>query len=219
MPRKKQIRFELIRSMPNVIEVYKPFYNTIKGNWSEFFGNENPIVLELGCGYGDYTNGLAALNSNTNYIGIDIKGDRIWAGANFAQENKLTNVAFLQTEIYDLLKFFGANEVSEIWITFPDPQLEKPRKRLTNHVYLSIYKQVLWANGIIYLKTDSQELFDFTLQTLHEQNLHPKEVTQNLYDSKILNAELEIKTGFEKVYLEQGKTIKYLSFGIWEVFI
>jgi tRNA (guanine-N7-)-methyltransferase len=212
MPRKKQIKFQLIRSMPNVIEIHKPIFGSIRGNWSGFFGNNNPIILELGCGYGEYTNGLAAINFDKNYVGIDIKGERIWAGANHALENKLNNVAFLQTEIYNLPKFFETNEVSEIWITFPDPQLEKPRKRITNQTYLNNYKQILNSSGLVHLKTDSEMLFDYTLETMQKLNLKPLEITRDLYNSTLQNLHQGIKTGFEKVYLEEGIKIKYLSF-------
>jgi tRNA (guanine-N7-)-methyltransferase len=212
MPRKKQIKFELIRSMPNVVEEYKPIYTQIKGKWQEFFGNDIPIILELGCGYGEYSNGLATVNLDKNYIGVDIKGERIWAGANFAVENKLNNVAFLQTEIYNLPKFFETNEVSEIWITFPDPQLEKPQKRLTNQTYFGIYKQILQLKGLVHLKTDSDKMFDFTLETIQELNLQALDSTRDLYNSPLQNLHHGIKTGFEKVYLEQGVKIKYLSF-------
>jgi tRNA (guanine-N7-)-methyltransferase len=211
MPRKKQIKFQLIRSMPNVIEIHKPIFGSIRGNWSGFFGNNNPIILELGCGYGEYTNGLAAINFDKNYVGVDIKGERIWAGANHALENKLNNVAFLQTEIYNLPKFFEINEVSEIWVTFPDPQVEKPRKRITNQTYLNVYKQILDKQGLIHLKTDSEMLFDYMLETMQELNLKPLEITRDLYNSTLQNLHQGIKTGFEKVYLEKGIKIKYLS--------
>jgi tRNA (guanine-N7-)-methyltransferase len=214
MPRKKQIKFELIRTMPNVVEIHKPIFNNIKGKWSEFFCNGNPIVLELGCGYGEYTNGLAKINPNTNYIGIDIKGERIWSGASVAEGLSLQNVAFLQTEIYNLPQFFAPSEVSEIWVTFPDPQLEKPRKRITNQIYLNIYRQILKPNGIIHLKTDSNLLFDFTLQTLQELNLEIINSTRDLYNSDIKNLHYGITTGFEKVYLKRGIKIKYFSFKI-----
>jgi tRNA (guanine-N7-)-methyltransferase len=212
MPRKKQIKFEQIRTMPNVVEIHKPIYTNIKGKWSEFFSNDKPIVLELGCGYGEYTNGMALVNPNINHIGVDIKGERIWAGADFGSRNKLTNVAFLQTEIYNLPKFFETSEVSEIWITFPDPQLEKPRKRLTNKIYLEIYKQFLKANEIVHLKTDSDLLFDFTLETINQFGLEPLQLTQDLYNTDLQKLHHGIKTGFEKVYLERGVKIKYLSF-------
>jgi tRNA (guanine-N7-)-methyltransferase len=214
MPRKKQIKFQLIRSMPNVVEEHKPIYTQIKGKWKEFFGNGNPIILELGCGYGEYTNGLAALNKDKNYIGIDLKGERIWAGASVAESLSLQNVAFLQTEIYNLPQFFQANEVNEIWITFPDPQLEKPRKRITNEIYFNIYKQILDTQGLVHLKTDSEMLFDYTLETMQELNLKPLEITRNLYNSALQNLHQGIKTGFEKVYLDQSFKIKYLSFKI-----
>jgi tRNA (guanine-N7-)-methyltransferase len=214
MPRKKQIKFQLIRSMTNVVEIHQPIFSSVKGKWSEFFGNDNPIVVELGCGYGEYTNGLAQEFPNNNYIGVDIKGERIWAGANFAIENKLDNVAFLQTEIYNLANFFETNEASEIWITFPDPQIEKPRKRLTNKLYLEIYKRILKPTGIIHLKTDSDLIFDFTLKVMQELNIDPTNLTRNLYSSALQNLHHGIQTGFEKVYLHKGVKIKYLSFSV-----
>jgi tRNA (guanine-N7-)-methyltransferase len=214
MPRKKLVKFLEIRTMPNVVELYKPIYKSIKGKWSQFFGNSNPVALELGCGYGEYTTGLAKEFANNNYVGIDIKSDRLWAGANFATVNKLDNVAFLQTEIYNLQSFFEAREVSQIWITFPDPQLEKPRKRLTSKLYLEIYKKFLKPHGLIHLKTDSDLFFDFTLQTLEELEIQPIDLTTDLYNSPLQNIHQGIKTGFEKVYLHRGKKIKYLSFRI-----
>jgi tRNA (guanine-N7-)-methyltransferase len=212
MPRKKLIKFELIRSMPNVVEIHKPIFDNIKGKWCELFGNKNLIVLELGCGYGEYTNGLAAINSDQNYIGIDIKGERIWAGASVAEDLSLQNVAFLQTEIYNLPKFFDPNEVSEIWITFPDPQIEKSRKRLTNKTYLDIYKKILKPDGIVHLKTDSDLMFDYTLEIMQESGLKLVGFTHDLYNSELQKFHHGIKTGFEKVYLNKGKKIKYVQF-------
>ena len=212
MSRKKLSKFLAIRKMLNVIESHKSIYNNIKGKWHEFFGNNNPIILELGCGYGDYTIGLANKFTDKNYIGIDIKGERLWAGADLALKNKLSNVVFLQSEIYNLQYFFRAGEVSEIWITFPDPQKEKPTKRLTTSIYLNIYKQVLKSNGAIHLKTDSDLIFDYTLDVLDNFNIKDLIFTKNLYNSEFKALHQGIKTGFEKVYLEQGKTIKYLSF-------
>jgi tRNA (guanine-N7-)-methyltransferase len=212
MPRKKQIKFEQIRSMPNMVEIHKPIFDSVKGNWSEFFGNDNPIVLELGCGYGEYTNGLAALNPDKNYIGVDVKGERIWAGASAAESLSLQNVAFLQTEIYNLPEFFAQNEVGEIWITFPDPQLEKPRKRLTNKIYIEIYKQILKAFGLVHLKTDSDMLFDYTLETIQELGIKNLYFTKDLYNSELKIVHHGIQTGFEKKYLTRGIKIKYLQF-------
>ena len=212
MPRKKQVKFLEIRLMPNVIEIHKPIYNNIKGKWHQFFGNNNPIILELGCGYGEYTTGLANKFIDKNYVGIDVKGERLWAGANLALTNNLSNVAFLQTEIYNLPNFFETNEVSEIWITFPDPQKEKPTKRLTCKTYLDIYKKFLKSNGAIHLKTDSDLIFDYTLEVLDNFNIKDLIFTKDLYNSEFKALHHDITTGFEKVYLEQGVKIKYLSF-------
>lgn len=185
----------------------------LKGKWhSDFFGNDNPIVLELGCGKGEYTVGLARRFRDKNYIGIDIKGARMWTGACQAREEKLGNVAFLRTNIELLPHFFSPGEVAEIWITFPDPQMKKTRKRLTSTRFLELYREVLAPAGIVHLKTDSPFLYTYT-RLLVELNRLPAMVdTDDLYHSDYVSEILDIKTFYERQWLERGLTIKYISF-------
>lgn len=186
----------------------------LKGKWNkEFFKNDNPIVLELGCGKGEYTVGLAKKYPNKNFIGIDIKGARLWRGCKTSNEDKMTNVAFVRTHIQMIESYFAQNEVSEIWITFPDPQLKKPNKRLTCERFLSLYKNILKSEGIVHLKTDSQELYEFT----KDEVLIPtkREIlynTNDLYNSDFKEDVIEIQTFYETMYLKIGKPITYLKF-------
>lgn len=188
------------------------------GKWhSEFFHNTNPIVLELGCGKGEYTVGLAKKFPDKNFIGLDIKGARMWSGATQARDEGLTNVAFLRTHIELIDKFFASGEVDEIWITFPDPQMKKVRKRLTSTRFLELYRNILRPGGTIHLKTDSPFLFTYT-RLLVESNpeaLPLKVCTDDLYakPDKVDDI-LDIKTHYERQWLERGLTIKYLSFGL-----
>ena len=186
----------------------------LKGKWNkEFFKNDNPIVLELGCGKGEYTVGLAKKYPNKNFIGIDIKGARLWRGCKTSNEDKMTNVAFVRTHIQMIESYFAQNEVSEIWITFPDPQLKKPNKRLTCERFISLYKNILKSEGIVHLKTDSQELYEFT----KDEVLIPtkREIlynTNDLYNSDFKEDVIEIQTFYEAMYLKIGKPITYLKF-------
>lgn len=185
----------------------------LKGCWSEkFFGNSHPIVLELGCGKGEYTVELAKKNPEKNFIGVDIKGARMWTGAKAAVEENLTNVAFLRTGISFLDYFFATNEVDEIWITFPDPQMKKVKKRLTSTTFLAIYRSILSSQGIIHLKTDSLFLYTYTSELIKLNNLPVLAQTDDLYDSEIRNFELSIKTYYERQWLARGITIKYIAF-------
>lgn len=186
----------------------------LKGAWKqEFFHNDNPIVLELGCGKGEYTVGQAMRNPNKNYIGIDIKGARMWTGAKLSQENNLSNVAFVRTDIHHLNHFFAQNEVDEIWITFPDPQMKKCRKRLTSTLFLNIYRQVMPDNGIIHLKTDSNFLYTYTDALVGLNNLEVVVNTNDLYASEWgTQSPLDLKTYYEQQWLARGITIKYLAF-------
>lgn len=186
----------------------------LKGKWNElFFKNDNPIVLELGCGKGEYTVGLAKKYPNKNFIGIDIKGARLWRGCKTSNEDKMTNVAFVRTHIQMIESYFAENEVSEIWITFPDPQLKKPNKRLTCERFLKLYKNILKQEGIVHLKTDSQELYEYT----KDEVLIPskREIlynTNDLYNSDFKEDVIEIQTFYEAMYLKIGKPITYLKF-------
>lgn len=185
----------------------------LKGNWKkDFFKNDNPIVLELGCGKGEYAVGLARRFPDKNYIGVDIKGARMWTGAKAAVKEGISNVAFLRTNIELIDRFFEAGEVSEIWITFPDPQMKKVRKRLTSTRFLELYRNILIANGIMHLKTDSPFLYTYT-DALVKLNELPVEVnTADLYNSNIVDDILEIKTFYEQQWLDRGLSIKYIKF-------
>lgn len=185
----------------------------LKGAWGgEYFKNDNPIVLELGCGKGEYAVGLARKYPDKNFIGIDIKGARMWTGAGQATRQGLKNVAFLRTNIELLPHFFAPGEVAEIWITFPDPQMKKVRKRLTSTRFLELYRQVLVENGLVHLKTDSPFLYTYT-HLLAELNQLPAVVdTNDLYHSDYVSDILEIKTFYEQQWLDRGLTIKYISF-------
>jgi len=213
-------RFIENESFDNVIQPSRDdlikFNFVFRGKWKKkVFKNSNPIVLELGCGKGEYTINLAKLNPNKNYIGIDIKGARFWRGAKTATEEKLENVFFLRTQI-ELLDFiFEKNEIDEIWLTFPDPQIKFQRRkhRLTNTKFLSIYKNILNDSGIIHLKTDSEFLHGYTLGKLEEMSINPIFSNHDIYKNS--NAPVEatqIQTHYEKIYLNEGKKITYLNF-------
>ena len=190
---------------------HEPF--PMKGKWNEqYFGNENPIVLELGCGKGEYTVGLGKRFPEKNYIGIDVKGARMWTGAKEAESSGMTNVAFLRTSIELLSQFFAPGEVSEIWITFPDPQMKKVRKRVTSTRFLELYRQVMIANGIVHLKTDSPFLYTYTDALVKCNQLPVITNVNDLYHSGIADDILEIKTYYEQQWLSRGLTIKYISF-------
>ena len=184
------------------------------GHWRDtYFHNDHPIVLELGCGRGEYTVGLAQRDPNKNYIGIDIKGARMWAGAKQAELAGMTNVAFLRTNIEMLTNFFAPNEVDEIWITFPDPQMKKATKRLTATYFMQRYRQLLKPNGLIHLKTDSPFLYTYT-QAMIKENHYPILVdTDDLYQA-LPSSSIEearcLQTHYEKQWLDRGLTIKYL---------
>ena len=197
---------------PSFDEVFKKDYK-LKGKWGdEFFGNHKPLILELGCGKGEYTVGLARNNPDANFIGIDIKGARMWRGAKTALENNMKNVGFVRTRIGLINSFFGNNEVSEIWITFPDPQPKKYYKRLTSTRFLGYYQKFIKNNGFINLKTDSAELYAYTKKLINLNNIDLVTDTDNLYNSDLVDETLSIKTFYEQQWLEQGKPIHYLRF-------
>ncbi|HEX2934651.1 MAG TPA: tRNA (guanosine(46)-N7)-methyltransferase TrmB [Bacteroidales bacterium] len=199
---------------PTLQEVLNKDYS-LKGNWnSQFFGNNNPIVLELGCGKGEYTVGLSKRFPDKNFIGIDIKGARIWRGAKTAVEENLTNVGFLRTRIEHILSFFAPNEISEIWITFPDPQEKRIRakKRLTSSRFLPMYQQFLKTDGIIHLKTDNQILYDYTYRLCLHNEIDIIKSTSNLYETETDVNLLSIQTFYESQYLAKGVPIKYIQF-------
>ena len=216
MAKNKLQRFSEIRNFNNVIEInYDDIFNNKKaGCWQkDIFKNNNPIVLELACGKGEYTIGLAKKNPNKNYIGIDIKGERIWKGAKDAIDLNLDNVRFLRTRIEHLNLVLSENEVSEIWITFPDPFLKKSksRKRLTSLRFLEIYKQILSKKSFIHLKTDSQELYEYTLDVLVKNKLRILENLNDITKNKKIR-DLDIKTYYEKKFNLMVKSITYIKF-------
>ena len=190
-------------------------YNTdTKGNWHAIFGNGNPIVLELACGKGDYTVGLAKRNPGINYVGVDIKGNRLWRGAKTATDEGLSNVRFLRIQIDFIEKHFAENEVSHIWITFPDPQPAKARKRLASSRFLAHYRNICKKDAQIHLKTDSDLFYESTLETIQEEGLTLLENIQNVYTQPCAAELKEIQTFYENMWLKEGRTIKFLRFGL-----
>ncbi len=184
-----------------------------KGKWkNDFFHNDNPITLELGCGKGEYTVELARQYPERNFIGIDIKGARMWTGASQAESEQLGNVAFLRTDIELLERFFNHSEVDEIWITFPDPQMQKCRRRLISSRFLELYRKVSRAGAQIRLKTDSPFLYAYTSRLLRENKLEVAADTADLYAEEGLEEVKSVKTFYERQWLARGKTIKYVSF-------
>lgn len=191
----------------------------LRGCWhDEVFHNQNPIVLELGCGRGEYTVGLARTNPDVNYIGVDIKGARMWTGATEAEREGLKNVAFLRTNIEIIDHFFAPGEVSEVWLTFSDPQMKKVTKRLTSTWFINRYRNILTPEGIVHLKTDSNFLYTYTEEMLKANDVTPLTATRNLYgaseDDNLLTAARSIQTYYESMWRERGIDIKYMAFGI-----
>lgn len=202
---------------------FQPYYHELmagfplKGKWhQDFFKNDYPIVLELGCGKGEYTYGLARKYPDKNFIGIDLKGARMWKGATAANEDGLQNVAFVRTRIEQILHFFGPNEVSEIWLTFSDPQPKYERRRLSSPRFLNLYREILKPNAIIHIKTDNRELFDYTLEVIEFFNLPLHYSTKDLYQSNYEGDAPQIQTYYEKKYLEEGIPINYAQFSLNE---
>jgi len=212
MAHKKLIRFAQLETFDNVLQ----FPKNINGKWREFFKNENSIILELACGKGEYAIGLGMLYPQKNFVGIDIKGNRIWVGAKKAIENKLHNVAFLRTQIDQVNDYFSKDEVSEIWITFPDPQLRKSKakKRLTHPKFLRLYQQFLKQGGCIHLKTDSPNLYDFTKTVINLYGCILLKDHENLYADETITDELKIKTHYESLDIAQSNRIHYLCFSL-----
>jgi len=210
MAHKKLIRFAELETFDNVLQ----FPKNIRGKWRAFFKNENPIILELACGKGEYAVGLGMLYHQKNFIGIDIKGNRIWVGAKKALENKLHNVAFLRTQIDQVNEYFLKDEVNEIWITFPDPQLRKSKakKRLTHPKFLRLYQQFLKQEGHIHLKTDSPDLYNFTKSVIKLYDLELLADYNDVYAMPHLNNELKIKTHYEALDIAQSNRVHYLQF-------
>ncbi len=212
MGQKKLIRFEAIKHFSNVLE----YPQDMQGKWHTHFKNENPLTLELACGKGEYAVGLGRMYANRNFIGIDIKGNRIWRGATIALEEGLTNVAFIRSHIDKVTDYFAAGEVAEIWITFPDPQLRgsRAKKRLTHPRFLRLYQKILKDGGLVHLKTDSPDLYQFTLAVINLFELELLEHTDNVYSQAESKPELLIKTHYEALDIAQSNRIHYLCFRI-----
>ena len=211
-------RFQENETFENVIqpsrnEVLEGF--ALKGNWGDFFGNDNPIVLELGCGKGEYSVALGRENPNKNFIGVDIKGARFWRGAKTALEEGLSNVAFLRTQIELIDRCFDPNEVSEIWLTFPDPQIKykRTKHRLVTRAFLLKYQAILKESGMVHLKTDSEFLHGYLLGLLHEGEHEVLYAHHDIYNSSSPPKEATaIQTFYEQQYLSEGKPITYVRF-------
>lgn len=219
MGKNKLFKFAKLETYPHVFQATFDEPNRedfhMKGKWSkEFFKNDNPIVLELGCGKGEYTVGLGELYPNKNFIGMDIKGARIYTGATQALNKEMNNVAFIRAKIELITSFFAEGEIDEIWITFPDPQMKKTRKRLTSTRFLDFYRNILKTDGLLHLKTDSNFLYTYTDALVSENKLPTEVNTDNLYNSEIVDKVLSIKTYYESQFYEQGIPIKYLRFKI-----
>lgn len=210
MGQKKLIRFEEIKHFENVLE----HPENVKGKWNSFFQNTNDIVLELACGKGEYAVGLGEIYPEKNFIGVDIKGNRIWRGAKTAIEKNLKNVAFLRAEIDKITNYFEGNEVSDIWITFPDPQLRtsKAKKRLTHPKFLRLYQQIIKPGGTINLKTDSPVLYNFTKQVIELFGLNVLADIDDVHNSAAKTIELGIKTHYESLDIAQSNRVHYLQF-------
>ena len=217
MTKRKLQRFAENATFSNVFQprFTYPFQDfEMKGKWhKEYFRNDNPIVLELGCGRGEYTTQLSETFPQKNFIGIDIKGARLWRGAKTATENKMPNVCFIRAQIQLLGYFFAAGEVSEIWITFPDPQPQKSRekKRLTGPRFLEMYSHVLQPGGMVHLKTDNKPFYEYTIETATSNNFILSSGTDNLYGSELRESVPDIRTKYETMFLQQGASICYLK--------
>jgi tRNA (guanine-N7-)-methyltransferase len=218
MPKRKLQRFAELETLDRVFQPKGLFLDhdyELKGKWHEtVFGNTNPIVLELGCGRGEYTVNMARRFPEKNFIGIDIKGARLWRGAKTANEENLLNAAFLRYQIEQLTAFFAAGEVSEIWITFPDPQPQKTRenRRMTSPRFLKMYRELVGTSGMVHLKTDNLPLYEYTLEKLADDKVVIHKSTNDLYDAPLTEDILEIKTTYEARFLAQGMKICYLRF-------
>lgn len=212
MGQKKLVRFAELTTFPNVLQ----FPGNTAGNWSSFFKNDNPVILELACGKGEYALGLGRLYPDRNFIGIDIKGNRIWVGAKKALQEGLQNVAFMRTQIDQVASYFSTNEVADIWITFPDPQLRfsKAKKRLTHPKFLRLYQQFLVARGFIHLKTDSPDLYRFTKTVIDFYKCPLHTDIDNVFSKEEVSQELQIKTHYESLDIAGSSRVHYLCFSL-----
>jgi len=209
-------RFEIIAERENVLEPGKEIFQSIKGNWNKvYFKNDNPITLELACGRGEYSVGMARAMGQRNFVGVDKKGDRLWKGSTWAVEDQLSNVAFLRTDILFIESFFDSGEVDEIWLTFPDPRPRKRdiKRRLSSSRYINMYKALLRSGGYFRFKTDNTDLFNFTLEELSMRNdLQDFAFTHDLYASELRPECYDIRTKYEEMFAAKGEKIKYLRF-------
>jgi tRNA (guanine-N7-)-methyltransferase len=212
MAQKKLIRFAAIKTYPHVLE--NP--EGMPGKWNDFFKNSNTITLELACGRGEYAVGLGRLFPDRNFVGVDIKGNRIYVGAKKALDEKLDNVGFLRTHIDKIATYFNPSEVQDIWITFPDPQLRlsRTKKRLTHPKFLRLYQQILAPGGFIHLKTDSPDLYAFTKLVIDLYGLELLEDDDNVYASSTIKKELAIKTHYEGLDIAKSNRVHYLRFAL-----
>lgn len=208
MGKAKLVKFAEFDSFSNTFDASC----NLKGQWNNWFNNNNPIVLELACGKGDYTLGLARMNPNINYIGVDIKGNRLWRGAKTALEEGLSNVAFLRIPIDNISEYFATNEVHEIWITFPDPQPQKERKRLSSPKFLKTYREIAQPQALMNVKTDSDLFYEFTLETAQEEKLEVLKNISDVYAMPIVPEVLQIRTYYESIWLGMGRIIKYVQY-------
>jgi tRNA (guanine-N7-)-methyltransferase len=212
MGQKKLVRFAELETFRHVLQ----YPENMQGRWKAFFENSHPITLELACGKGEYAVGLGKLYPNRNFIGVDQKGNRLWVGAKIALQERIKNVGFLRTQIDRIDTYFEKDEVDEIWITFPDPQLRnsKHKKRLTHPKYLRLYNSFLKPGAKIHLKTDSPNLYNFTKKVIELYQLHLHISNDNLYDGKDLTQDLTIKTHYEQLDIAGSKKIFYLCFSL-----
>ena len=212
----KLFRFAVIADRDNVIEPGKDLFTKMRGQWNElYFGNKNPITVELACGRGEYSVALANQFPDRNYVGVDIKGDRIWKGSTLAVEQKLSNIGFLRTNILNIDYFFAEHEIDEIWLTFPDPRPKKRdvKRRLTHPRFLALYKKVLNPSGYLRFKTDNTDLFKYTLEELQlREDIDDLVSTEDVYQSSLRDECFDIKTRYEEMFASKGERIKYLRF-------
>ena len=220
MSRKKLVRFAQNEVNPNVVQAGKPIFDQIKGQWNALqFANDQPLVVELACGRGEFTLGLGRQYPNQNFIGVDIKGSRIWKGSSSATAEGIHTVAFLRTQIQQLQEFFAPGEISELWITFPDPfpRDGDEKRRLTSPKFLEMYKQLVKTGGLIHFKTDNTGLYEYTDMVLKDRpdcQIHFN--TADFYESELRDAHHGIKTRYEKIFSDKGEKIKYIQFSFTE---
>lgn len=208
MAKQKLARIAAVKTFPNVTHNGAEF----KGLWHKIFQNDFPITLELGCGKGDYTLALAQQQPERNFIGVDLKGARLWAASKFALDNRINNVFFILANALDLANIFSPNDIAEIWITFPDPYPKKPRKRMTAERYLDVYRQICLPGAPLHLKTDDEALYEFSLQTLGDYGCTIQEKITDVHVADVVDERLKIITYYEQQHLAAGLTIKYIRF-------